>query len=111
MDENVLDRAAIDSLRELGDDLVEEVRGLFVAEIPPLIRDVEEAARRNQPEAMWKAAHAIRSVAGNAGAVHLARLCDEVQALGYGGSVEGGEVLARELWVEFEKARAALEKI
>jgi HPt (histidine-containing phosphotransfer) domain-containing protein len=111
LDENVLDRAAIESLRELGEDLVEEVRGVFIAEIPPLIREVEEAARRNQPDVMWKAAHAIRSVAANAGAKHVALLCDEVQERGFGGSVEGGEELARRLWVEFERACAALEKI
>jgi len=112
LDENVLDAAAIESLRELGgEELIAEVRNIFVSEIPPLISGVEEAARRGQPDAMWKAAHAIRSVAASAGATRMALLCDTVQERGYAGSVDGAEELAQQLWSAFDRARAALEAI
>jgi HPt (histidine-containing phosphotransfer) domain-containing protein len=112
LNENVLDAAAIESLRELGgEELVAEVRNIFVAEIPALISGVEDAARRGQADAMWKAAHAIRSIAANAGATRLALLCDTVQERGYAGSVEGADELVQQLWAEFDRARAALEAI
>ena len=97
MKEPLIDRSAIEALRELGQDLVDEVVSIFVNESAKRIADVERAAVDCDPTAMWKAAHELRSVASNAGAMRLAELCDVIQERGVAGSVEGIRPLIEQL--------------
>ena len=95
-------------MRELGQDLLDEVIAIFVNESAERIAAVEQAAREGDPTAMWKAAHELRSVASNAGAMRLAHLCDVIQDRGVGGSVEGMESVVVRLREERDAAADAL---
>jgi HPt (histidine-containing phosphotransfer) domain-containing protein len=111
MADPVIDTRTIDSLRELGQDLLDEVVAIFVNESAKRIADVERAAREGDPTAMWKAAHELRSVASNAGAMRLAHLCDVVQERGTGGSVEGMDGVVTNLRRERDAAADALQNL
>lgn len=111
MPDPVIDYAAIESLRELGDDLLNEVIMIFFTQSAARIADVERAAAARDSSAMWKAAHELRSVASNAGAMRLARLCDVIQERGVAGSVDGASVLLTELRQERDRAADALKTL
>jgi PAS domain S-box-containing protein len=114
-DEDVpIDPSAIKGLREIDDgrdDLLREVIGLFAGETPPRVAAIVAAAQTGDTEALWRAAHALRSGAANLGAVHVVRLCDTIERRSRSGHMEGVAELVVELQPAAEEALRALERI
>lgn len=111
---DVIDPAVIESLRDLNTaeaNVLAEVIGYFLEDTPKLVEQVASAAERGDPQALFQAAHALRSVAANLGARRLAAVCDAVQDRGWKGSVEGATDLVIDLRRETEAAARVLETI
>ena len=107
-DQPVIDPRTLAALRDLGEDLLEEIVAIFLADAPKRITEITSAVRRGDATAMWKAAHELRSVASNAGAMRLAHLCDLIQEQGVAGSVEGMDPIVRQLRTECDGAATEL---
>lgn len=106
----ILDTAVIAELRALStpsDDLLSEVRAIFERDGAALRDAIRAAAARGDPQTMWKAAHEMRSVASNAGAVRVAAICDVIQEEGLAGRVRDIDDLDRAL----VEACAALRRL
>ncbi len=73
--ESELDRAVIDALRELpspdGRGMVACIAELFTQDSPALLQQMQQSAQRNDWVAVAAAAHALKSYAGNVGALRF----------------------------------------
>jgi HPt (histidine-containing phosphotransfer) domain-containing protein len=73
--ESELDRGVIDALRELpspdGRSMVACVAELFTQDSPALLRQMQQSAEREDWVALATAAHALKSYAGNVGALRF----------------------------------------
>jgi len=70
-----LDRGVLEALRELpspdGRSMVACVAELFTNDAPPLMRQMQHAAEHGDWRALAAAAHALKSYAGNVGALRF----------------------------------------
>lgn len=110
----VLDAGTIASLRELSsadDDLLAEVARIFARDAAKWLTVIRDAADRSDADAMWKAAHELRSLASNAGALRVASLCDTVQERGLSRELSDAEELAAMTVREVDRACAALRQV
>jgi len=95
LDENVLNQ--IRALQGPGrGDLLRKVAELYLSNTPSLLDSLRKAVAANDPEAMYKAAHALKSSSANLGAVSLAEVAKDLELRGRRRSLEGvSELLAR----------------
>ena len=110
----IIDVEAIEVLRDLGgedDDVLQEVLGLFRDDVAVRLQSIGSAIDAADSEAMWHAAHALRSGAANLGALRVVTLCDAMQSLGRSGSVQGSAAMLSDLRQECERALAELDVI
>jgi two-component system sensor histidine kinase RpfC len=105
--------AAIDMrvLRDLeklgGEDFVESVVTQFVADASRLLPELSSCGQAEDTSLFRDHIHALRSCAGNVGAVALYKLCLASQTLAPHELIDGGSYVAR-LKSEFERAVSAL---
>lgn len=73
--ESALDRGVIDALRELpspdGRSMIVCVAELFMQDSPALLQQMQQAAQREDWLALAAAVHALKSYAGNVGALRF----------------------------------------
>ena len=78
----VLDPAALDDLRELVGGDPSTLSGLvadFLAETPPLVHELRDAAAGGDPERAHRAAHTLKGLGATFGAMAMARLCQRAE--------------------------------
>ncbi len=105
-----LDRRALDALRAI------EAKGkpgflarlirLYLARTPEILDQLDEAIERGDATGTFKAAHSLKSSSANVGAVTLAEIFREIEALGRAGTMEG----AREKWDRIHAEYVAVEQ-
>lgn len=91
-----LDRATIDSLRELSDgdgDLLAELFQLFLTDTPPRLDAIEAAIAGGDAPALQRAAHTLKGSAGGLGATRMQAICMEL-----GTPPSAGRRKARRRW-------------
>lgn len=80
---DVLDPRIIQDLRELGgaDDpeLLNELVGLFLADAPARIRDIENGITSGDVKTVERAAHTLKSSSANIGAMSLSAICRQIE--------------------------------
>jgi len=80
-----LDMVAVDRIRRIsGDDgssLLGQVISQFTAVSGPLLATMREKSRESDPQAVWRAAHSLKSSAAAIGAGRVSRYCEEIEAL------------------------------
>jgi HPt (histidine-containing phosphotransfer) domain-containing protein len=103
-----LDPAVLASLRALGGEgFLDEILTHFLQDIPPGLTALQQAATAGDALALMKAAHSLKSSAGNVGARRMAELCETLETQGRAGSVQGADSLIMQLAAEFERVRCA----
>ncbi len=75
----VLDASVIDSLREIMEDDFHDLLETYLGDAVLRMRAIEEAARREDADALRKAAHSFKGSSGNIGARQLSELCRQVE--------------------------------
>jgi HPt (histidine-containing phosphotransfer) domain-containing protein len=91
--------------RELLAELVE----IFRAESPRMMDDIRLAFRAGDPTRLERAAHALRGSVGSLGARAVASAAGQLEALGRGGSLAGGEPLLATLEGDIQALERALQ--
>jgi signal transduction histidine kinase/CheY-like chemotaxis protein/HPt (histidine-containing phosphotransfer) domain-containing protein len=80
-----IDPAAIDKIRAIKGDgsaaLLQRVVSTFAATAPPLAAEIRAQARADGVDAVWRAAHSLKSSASAIGARQLAERCAAIEAL------------------------------
>jgi DNA-binding response OmpR family regulator len=107
-----LDTRTLDRLRALQrqgkPDVLEQVVQLYLSSTPKLLDTLREAIRRGDLSAMKHAAHGFKSSCGNVGALTLAALCKEVEAMGCGNNTAGAAAVLLAIEAEYATVREAL---
>jgi HPt (histidine-containing phosphotransfer) domain-containing protein len=108
----IIDAAAISNLRTLGgddEDFLGEIIGIFLADMPQRISELETGREGTNTEKFMRAAHSIKGSAANLGAMRLQDSADRLEQqarLTHPASL--GPHVA-EVKAEFEQARLELE--
>ena len=103
----VLDGVALDRLRRIGGaDLVRRMVQLYLDGGPDRVRSVREGAAAGNSSAVERAAHSMKSSAGNLGAIRLQHIAEAVEAAAAAGTIDIG--LVERLAAEFDRSAAAL---
>jgi CheY-like chemotaxis protein len=111
-DEGILDPAALEQLRTLGDAaFLSELIGTFLADAPALVETLGRSLAAGNAEELRRAAHTLKSNGRTFGATSLAETCQELETAARAGALEGAARLVGRVEARFEKARAALEAV
>ncbi len=90
----LLDSDILEGIRQLGDDshtanLLQELVEDYTAEVPAQVAAIEQAIAQNDPVALHRAAHALRSCSLNLGAVKVADFCRDIENMARAETIEG----------------------
>lgn len=103
----ILNDSAIDRLARLGgDDLVRQMIELFLEHGPGRMAALVDGSGAGDAVRVERAAHTLKSTAGNLGAGRLQATAETVEALAADGSIDG-ELVAR-LQREYDESVVAL---
>jgi CheY-like chemotaxis protein len=109
-----LDLSALDRLRDLvdGDEAaLMELIGSFLTEMPLLLGKLRQALAAGDAAGLQMAAHTLKSSSNDFGALALAALSQELEAMGKAGILTGAAERVTRVETEYEPVRAALEAI
>lgn len=81
----------------------------FLEDAPRVRAELEAAARRKDPEALWRTAHSLRADSATMGAHEVAAACAALERLGRSGTTLGSLELLEVLDATLGRAKAALE--
>jgi CheY-like chemotaxis protein/HPt (histidine-containing phosphotransfer) domain-containing protein len=95
-------------VREGQPSLLEKVIRLYMESTPKLMETIRHSITLGDAAAMQGAAHSLKSTSGNLGAVMLAELCKELEAMGRTGTTDNAILLLPLLEDEYERVREAL---
>jgi HPt (histidine-containing phosphotransfer) domain-containing protein len=106
----VLDRSALERLRRMGGaDLVRRMVELYLANAPERMRTLSDAAAAEDAAGVERAAHMMKSSAGNLGAVRLQRTAEALEAVAADGNVDAQ--LVERLLSDMEASIVALRNV
>jgi HPt (histidine-containing phosphotransfer) domain-containing protein len=110
-----LDVGTIAKIRRIpgedGSSLLRQVVSRFAANAGPLMADIRAKARNSDPEAMWRAAHSLRSSAASIGACRVAQSCAEIEALARENGILPTEAVLAALESELSAAMRELSQL
>lgn len=91
-----------------GLEILRKVVELYLTSTPTLLQTLREAESGGDAMMLKAAAHSFKSSSANLGAVKLAGVCHELEALGRSGSTEGALPLLQRVEEEYRTVRSAL---
>jgi two-component system sensor histidine kinase BarA len=106
-DDTVLD--SVRSMQRPGDDLVGRVLGLYRQHAPRALEALRKQVASGDGVAIANAAHALKSLSRNIGALRVGDLCDELETVSRLGDVANAEVLCASIAVSLEETLGVLD--
>lgn len=101
----------MDRLRRLGGkELTVKMIGLFSAHVQAVLGQAHASFNSNDIEGVERAAHSIKSSAGNVGATILRELAEEAEQAAHDGNAAVLQGLLTDLEEAFDHAKAKLEE-
>ena len=111
----IIDGAAIERIRALdrkgGASRLERVVSQFTAIAPGLVAAIHDKAREDDAEALWRAAHSLKSSSGALGATLLSRRCAEIEAAARNSGVEAASPLIEAIDDDLADAMQCLQSL
>lgn len=112
--ESVLQRKPLDIIRSMQKPGVPSLLGrvikIYLGESPDLMRSIHQAVSEGDSSALSEAAHSLKSSSANLGAMQMANISKELEALGRDEKVKDASILLDQLDREFESACSALNR-
>ncbi|MDS4039932.1 MAG: response regulator [Candidatus Competibacter sp.] len=109
---STLDQRALEQIRALqqpgAPDLLGKIVGLYLESSAGLLQQIREAVAGEDSEALWQAAHSLKSSSANLGATQLADACKELEQRGRERRMAGIADLLQELETDYGQVREAL---
>lgn len=108
-----VDRARLSEMADQlgGPGLIIDLIGLLFEEAPKHVGRMEEAAEAGDADTLRRAAHTLKSSAGQLAAAELSRMARELEARGEAGEMDGAVEAVAEARREWEAVRADLEEL
>jgi HPt (histidine-containing phosphotransfer) domain-containing protein len=114
-DQQILDPAAIESLRSLSPDtdgsFLRELIEIYLKDTPERLADIDAALAKGDAHALMRAAHTIKGSSSNFGAARLAHLAHEIELHGKAGDCGPVPPLLPGLKAEYDLVTQALKQI
>jgi two-component system sensor histidine kinase/response regulator len=109
-----IDHSVLDGLRDLQEegepDIISELIGLFLADVPPHLVALREAVQSGDILSVERTAHTLKGSSGNMGVVRMAAICAELEGIGRSETLAGAPVWIHRLEEEFERVRVVFEE-
>jgi HPt (histidine-containing phosphotransfer) domain-containing protein len=107
MSDETLDRSALLRLERLGGaKLLRQMIGLYLEHGPGRVQAIADGVADRDAAAIERAAHTLKSSAGNLGALRLQHAAEALEAVAASGMVD--EQLAQRVQAEYAESEAAL---
>jgi len=101
-----LDHVRLRHLRDLGvkqdPTMFERILQSFLEDAPQRIVTMWHGLETGDAEKFFGAAHSLKGISGNLGAMIMMSMCQRLQTVGHSGMLTGAESMIRELEAEFE---------
>lgn len=111
----VIDQKALAAIAALqppgGEDILKKVISLYLDSSLTLMKGIREAAEGNNADALYRAAHTLKSSSAYLGALTFSGMCKELEMMGRGNTLEGVAARLAALGQEYERVRDALGKL
>jgi PAS domain S-box-containing protein len=107
-DQSVIGQARIDQLRAIGEDLLREVIGAFVGEVPQLLHKLEHAVQARDGQLLASTAHYLHSSIDFVGANRMRLPCTNLELMGRGENFDDAAGQLAELADAYAATNAAL---
>ncbi len=111
--DSTINEGALQQILELdrltGDGLFAHMVDIYLRQMPTTLNDLHGAIEEGDPDRTARAAHSLKSASLTLGAEGVAALCEEIEARGREGSVQGAESLALQLDEAYPLVKTALE--
>ncbi len=110
----ILEEKALEELSSLNSsekpDILDKLLNLYMNKIPSQIEELYQANIDKDPEKIFKISHNVKSSSATIGAVQLAKLAKELEALGRSGSTENTEQLIKDMTINYQQLEPLLKK-
>jgi HPt (histidine-containing phosphotransfer) domain-containing protein len=110
-----IDESLLDSYRVLQDegqpDVVAELIDIYLDDLPERLASVREALSAGEPSKIRSAAHALKGSSASIGAVRLAAICGDLEAIGKQGITAGASDLLPTILTEADRAAQILDQM
>ena len=108
----VIDTSVLQSLSQLvGNEapmIIGELIDCYLKDADSRLADMSTAINQGDAQSLHEAAHTLKSASGNVGANGIADLCQQLEVIGRGGSIDGTKEIFTQLQKEYEDVKNAL---
>lgn len=108
--EEAINSEALDELRSLMGESLDEVLQTFIDYVPDQINELSKAVFNNDADGVFNLAHKMKSSSSSIGALGLARTAEQIELIGRAGSTEGAAELLEQLKGMYSDAEALLRE-
>jgi HPt (histidine-containing phosphotransfer) domain-containing protein len=95
--EEAINAEALDELRSLMGESLDEVLQTFIDYVPEQINELSKAVINNDADSVFNLAHKMKSSSSSIGALGLAHTAEQIELIGRAGSTEGAAELLEQL--------------
>jgi HPt (histidine-containing phosphotransfer) domain-containing protein len=108
--EEAINSEALDELRSLMGESLNEVLQTFIDYVPDQINELTKAVFNNDADGVFNLAHKMKSSSSSIGALGLAHTAEQIELIGRAGSTEGAAELLEQLKGMYSDAEVLLRE-
>ena len=108
--EEAINSEALDELRSLMGESLNEVLQTFLDFVPDQINELSTAVFNNDADGVFNLAHKMKSSSSSIGALGLAHTAEQIELIGRAGSTEGAAELLEQLKGMYSDAEVLLRE-
>ena len=108
--EEAINSEALDELRSLMGESLDEVLQTFIDYVPDQINELSKAVFNNDADGVFNLAHKMKSSSSSIGALGLANTAEQIELIGRAGSTEGAAELLEQLKGMYSDAEVLLRE-
>jgi len=90
--------------------MFERILHSVLEDAPERMITLGHALETGEAERVFTAAHSLKGISGNLGAMAMMSLCHTLQTVGQSGMLTGAETMIREVEEEFQRVKAELQE-
>lgn len=106
-----IDAAAFQALQSSNGEILPDLLRIYFEHAPRLLANLREALAQGSSQALFQAAHSLKSSSATMGALSLAGMCKELEATGKAGVIDGALEKVEQIEAEYARARVELQHL